>query len=524
MGYSLLMRFKSLGTDDAIKAHKDIIKKKKYVWAGWWAKPDEALPENQMDLFPKILETEKELCLFIADANEHLIYPCTVTDVVYSPDKLLSPEQDCTPAYYSDRPVYIWFRITQIRDGLADANCLSDYSFADYNLFPTESDTDYSGFNNTAISTTFLVFIQRRSLMLLRDRGADDRDGIQWINTKTNFSSEYGITKSNSILVLSDLHFSENPEAFSFADCQTKKVRVLKSLSETVGFATNREPFASLICAGDFAHHASEKGFQKAEESLISIIFNHSIDKDNVVFVPGNHDMALSEEGSPQEITITKEKAKENYEKFYKKIIGTTPNEFCAIGRKILLKNRLPVEIVGLNSCYLQQEKDHFMGMGYVGSEQLEFVEKEMGWIDERNNERPESHAFRILVLHHHLYPIEWSLEPASDYPYSTCLDAVQIMHFAARNSINLIVHGHKHQFEFVRMTRWTDNKPYLHNILGMGSSSSTDMAISKSNCLAVLDFNDMAQLKIKLLELSTDGIQQQKELFSCDIPLSIGI
>lgn len=521
VSYCLLMRFKNLGTDDAVKAHKDIIRKKGFVWAGWWAKPDESLPVEQMCLITDILKDEKQLVLYIADSNEHLIYPCIVTEVKFSSGKLLSPEPDYTPSYYSNTSVYIWFKIEEIKSVRSEDDCLSNHSFADYDLFPTESENDYSGFNNTSINTIKLVFNQKRTLMLLREKHDSDRTGIHWINTKRHFSSDFvSIKNSNSILVLSDLHFSEKEGVFSFADCEDKSLKVTTSLQEAIQSATNKERFASLICAGDFTHHASAKGFAKAEQSLMSILNNHSIDKDNVVFVPGNHDFSFTKKVAASGIKYAEEEAKGKYTSFYKKIIGIAPNEFCAMGRRILLKNKLPVEIVGLNSNCLQQETKHFSGMGYVGKEQLKFVETEMGWVDKETNERPESYAFRILVLHHHLYPIEWTLQPTRDYPYSTCLDAVQIMHFAARNRINLIIHGHKHQFEFVQMNRWTDQKSYKHNILGMGSTSSKDIATSKSNCIAILDFNQENQLMIRLLGLPTDGVQQQIELFRCSIPI----
>ena len=81
------------------------------------------------------------------------------------------------------------------------------------------------------------------------------------------------------------------------------------------------------------------KGFAKAEESLVSIFNNHNIDKDNVVFAPGNHDFSFSKRSPASGIKFTQEKAKEHYTHFYKKIIGVAPNEFCAMGRKILLNN-----------------------------------------------------------------------------------------------------------------------------------------------------------------------------------------
>ena len=90
--------------------------------------------------------------------------------------------------------------------------------------------------------------------------------------------------------------------------------------------------------------------------------------------------------------------------------------------------------------------------------------------------------------------------------------------YFAAKNKINLIIHGHKHQYDFVQMCRWTEKKPYCHNILGMGSTSSSDLAQSKSNCIGVLDFNEPNKVKIKILEIQNSNIEETKLLESWDI------
>lgn len=519
MSYSILLRFKSLGSPNAIEEHRNIIATSGYTWAGWWAKPEEILPIEGMHLIDDVLNSSKKITLYMADTNKHCIYPCTVTEVKYSHDfetKIPSPQPDHTPQYYADNTLYIWFRITDIGDSMSKTNCLSNLSFVDYNLFATERGIDYSGFDKSTVESTFLIFIQKRTLMLLRNKDGSDRRGIHLMSNKRNFSTEYALTNSNSILVVSDLHFSEKPECFSFSDCMVGKSYSLQSLSSAINKVTKGESFASLICAGDVTHKSSSEGLRKAEISLFSIFNNHNIDKDNVVIVPGNHDMQFSNCEDEDIIRYTLDDAKANYVKFYNRIIGVKPNEFCAIGRKILLKNRLPVEIVGLNSCCLQQDK-HFAGMGLVGQDQLDMVEKEMGWVQPRG-ERYMSHAFRILVLHHHLYPVEWTQEPKRNCAYSTCLDSVAIMHFAAKNKINLIIHGHKHQYDFVQMCRWTEKKPYCHNILGMGSTSSSDLAQSKSNCIGVLDFNEPNKVKIKILEIQNSNIEETKLLESWDI------
>lgn len=527
MSNSILMRFRNLRTEDAMGVHLDVIKEKGYVWLGWWAKPEESLPIDKMDQIEAIIKSEGSIMLFMAESHDQRIIPCKVVEVKYSSkseEKIDSPEPECTPAYYASDQMYLWLKIAEIQDGSKAKNFLSKYAFADYESFMTEDSSEYLIYDGKWIDSTLLIFFQRRTLMLLRDKRKGDKKGTEWIRPKKDFLSNYSLTNSNSILVISDLHFSDNPTAFAFADCTPTKSRVKRTLSVAIDRITSHQEFAALICAGDFSHQTSPVGFEKADESLFSITNNHKIDKENVVIVPGNHDMAFTDPGPTPDpttvITHTLDEAKVQYEQFYKKIIDSEPNEFCAMGRKLLLKNRLPIEIVGLNSCCLQQEKGHFVGMGFVGDDQLDLVEEEMGWKEKDSSERPDTNAFRILVLHHHLYPVEWALEPERDYAYSTCLDAVRIMRFAARNHVNLIIHGHKHQFDFAQMRKWIGDKQYWYNILGMGSTSSTDIA-STSNCIGILDFNKKNELKIQIIALPNGDVEELKEMFSVVIPVN---
>lgn len=51
-------------------------------------------------------------------------------------------------------------------------------------------------------------------------------------------------------------------------------------------------------------------------------------------------------------------------------------------GRKFLLGGHKVVEVAALNSCVLQQVKDSFLGMGFIGEKQLSNVAESMGWMN----------------------------------------------------------------------------------------------------------------------------------------------
>jgi hypothetical protein len=184
--------------------------------------------------------------------------------------------------------------------------------------------------------------------------------------------------------------------------------------------------------------------------------------------------------------------SKQGYIDFYKKIYDVEPNDYLAIGKRIILKNRFPIDIVGLNSSCLQQNGENFRGMGFIGEKQLDEVVRGMRW-DE------ESYAYKILVLHHHIQPVEYWEEPTPGYTYSMCLDAGLLYSFIVKNKIDLIIHGHKHLSSFFQMGKMiAEDKAFYYNILGVGSASSTHLAQDASNSIAVLDFNKPGVVSVK--------------------------
>ena len=117
------------------------------------------------------------------------------------------------------------------------------------------------------------------------------------------------------------------------------------------------------------------------------------------------------------------EEAKENYRNFYQSVKGITANEYMnSIHRIITTKGKL-IEIISLNTCILQQNKEHFRGMGFVGNDQLEAIRKELKLTDKIN-------PYRIIVMHHNLLPALYSEMPVINPMYSIMLDSEAITQF----------------------------------------------------------------------------------------------
>lgn len=133
----------------------------------------------------------------------------------------------------------------------------------------------------------------------MRDRQASDKvinatDEVRRV-PKQNFTDRYSVTNSNSILLLSDLHFSDQKGNFNFQECDIGQSFSKKKLSQAIAELTKQQQFASIFCAGDFTCCSTLGEFQKSEEFLFSVMNNHKIDKEDIIMVPGNHDIKFSD-------------------------------------------------------------------------------------------------------------------------------------------------------------------------------------------------------------------------------------
>ncbi|EKM30229.1 metallophosphoesterase domain protein, partial [Vibrio harveyi] len=64
------------------------------------------------------------------------------------------------------------------------------------------------------------------------------------------------------------------------------------------------------------------------------------------------------------------------------------PEDNLSQGRKFLLEGHKVVEIASVNSCALQQVKNTFQGVGYIGEKQLEDIAQQMEW---KGRQKPKS-------------------------------------------------------------------------------------------------------------------------------------
>lgn len=514
---AMVLKFKDKGIEDTIEAHLNILKEKKSVWWGWWSKDYENLPQKQLEEVQRKLSNSKDsVKIYLFHSKKEIIYRAVCEEVVFRECglHLQCPDENC-PEYYKDYPVRAWFRFSDIHQTNND-DFIKKYSYLADDLIDDEHKRKFSlsSFAGSRASALDLFVLQKRTMWFLRNVHKSDTaiDMNPYSTMMENISKNYFKTSGNRILVLSDLHFTdiiqkhafglgENPNKMKLIDCIKK---VLKK---------DERPISGVIISGDFTWKADEKEFNYAEQFILDLMETYDIKRNQILIVPGNHDIAFETNGNGEfvenkKIEVASIQAQTNYINFYNNIFEMRPKEeFLCASRRILLRNNLPIEIIGLDSNVLQQEEKAFVGQGFVGYKQLNYLSTQM---ELKDNE--EVYSYRILVLHHHIMPAWYQEEIEKNHSYSVLLDSGRVQEFIKKYQIRLVVHGHNHENQFTKITipsvEGSNEPDYVYYIISIGSAG----AYRNSNVIGIIDFDKIGKVRYTNLEINSKGQDDLRE------------
>lgn len=270
-----------------------------------------------------------------------------------------------------------------------------------------------------------------------------------------------------------------------------------------------------MALSGDLTFEASKEEYASALEFVNFMRSTYNLNDNCYSICPGNHDLKFSEKpyAEDDKVTIAYDSSKEAYIDFYRQVFGADPTESLYSIRRFLTPDLVPIEVIAINSCLLQQDKDHFRGMGYVGNDQRNEIEGKLALTNGKK-------VFRILVMHHHLMPVMFSEEPKVSEMYSLTLDSEAISQFVLRNNINVVLHGHAHKefySEIVRISKEGSRKKY--HIIGIGSAgaTATDLSDGRKNMFGLLSFSKDS-LCVTEYTLNANG-ESSREIASYTIP-----
>ena len=543
-----IFRFRDLGksTGFTINEHNETIKENDHTWWGWWAKSGECFPCQSLGL---AVESD-ELEIFLFDSGQSKMYKACLVDIHASPSGTKhQPAPDdgsCTPDYYNKDKLLGWLKIKGEIIEIENTSFFQKYSYLNLNdMYPNErADFDEQLFNKIVFSEKELQK-QDRTIWKIRRRKAGDfeHESLASHYIPCNFSKKFSQKDSEQILWLSDIHFDNGDGMHNFPFNDVDQSKSLSSrICSLINNLSNENKCAGLAISGDLTWQSQIEGFEKASQFIADVGSSLNLTPDDIIICPGNHDVGLVSEDEyfeKKDVSLSQEpwsklavkyhdESKKNYINFYKQVFKRSPEESLAQGRKFLLGGHKVVEIAGLNSCYLQQVHGTFMGLGFIGEDQLKEVALKMGWIKSDSTKIPKkSNVTRIAMLHHHLTPVNEVEDAYLDFRYSVTLDAERLMRWIVENEIDYVLHGHMHRCFSIKITRRVrplenisiSNPEHTFQVIAMGSSGVNSNQIPKQdskNYACLIDFSQQKP-KFNFYSLYSQTEVDRIEDFSVD-------
>ncbi|MPW27809.1 metallophosphoesterase [Agarivorans sp. B2Z047] len=495
-----LFRFRDLGKKQGftVKEHKEIIELHDFVWWGWWAKEGERFPT--FDLGTAIENGPLEVFFF--DSGQYKFYSSLLVEICSGISGTIpknSPSEAQTPEYYKDEKCLGWLKLTNLTE-IDEERIVRNYSYQKLESLyeKTLGDQDEQLFNKIIFSPKELKK-QDRTIWKIREKipGDFEHESLATHYIPYNFVERFSQRGSPLIAWLSDIHFDDGNGKHSFPFDDNVQHKCLSTrIDQLIREYSSGEKCAGLIVSGDITWQSQEGGFEQAENFIEDISSSQSFTPDDIAICPGNHDVGLlsveeyeaihgefDRENSQRLVEEYHESSKANYINFYKNVFKRAPEENLAQGRKFLLSGQKLVEIASINSCLLQQVKSTFMGVGFVGEDQLKDIASQMGWTYEDdakiiNNPKPKG-VLRMCMLHHHLTPVNSSEDAYLDFRYSVTLDAERLMQWIVEHEVDYVLHGHMHKCFATTITRKKypmkdlegESKEHSFKVIALGSS-----------------------------------------------------
>lgn len=400
---TVLLRFRDLTEAGTIERHREILQAAGYVWWGWWKKEGESTQLADLEQL-KEHAGEAGLTIGMFDRSTGEFFIAEVDDVVFSGLRPVeSPEPAKTPSYYSDALVPAWFRLASLDlvERKKFESLLSPVPAGEGTFFPVA-------------------------------------DGPPADATPVDAASEEVKVESNVILHISDLHFGSD---YGFPEKphpnKTPLLKLLTNDLRTIGV----KRVGLLIVSGDLTTRADPQALQAdASDFLSSLTAGLRLAPEQVVIVPGNHDLPLREH---EEYGYKHEAVMRT---FLGNFYGKTSPELLSLRPYTTMGNRRKIWVLAMNSVRRRTPEER--NYGYV---QWPLYEDLL-----RNSQIPED-ALRIAVVHHHLLPAAREDEIDENYReagVSLVLDAGSIVEGLQKYGFHLVLHGHQHVPSVSRVAR----------------------------------------------------------------------
>lgn len=300
------------------------------------------------------------------------------------------------------------------------------------------------------------------------------------------------------VLHISDLHYDSEEDRVGKVD---NKAGIDYSVSLEEEFFESLEKYIAdkennhidiFVISGDIINGWDRKAQEKFSEKFINLINKNGYLKDNIIVVPGNHDVKKGSGVSSEE----------RYAEFYSAWKGCKLPFLDGIHNcsDIFYDEKKPLMFIPMNTSNWSQTKinvsedieNHVKSLPEKLKKEFEnqftydaalISKNQLKYLRERINKIPNQENYtKILIQHHHITSVDDSIEIKA---LSDILNLEELKSFIKEFNIRMILHGHKHVgrnfYEYLNK----DSKAYKLLI-----SSAPDL--NKDNFFRVLEFEDL--------------------------------
>lgn len=241
-----------------------------------------------------------------------------------------------------------------------------------------------------------------------------------------------------SILVLSDIHFGKHAVSADFALSQNHPKHEISNavpMKENLISVIKERRINFLFVPGDITSKGSPSEFIKCVETIEEISKNLQINKKNIYYAFGNHDVNWK-------ISKLIEENEDFKDRGYLDIAGSIGNFFIK-NNNAISKGPIPgsgvyeqgnLVIFILNSGYFCNHEQKYPH-GFVGNDQL-------SWFERIVRNYREVNRWKILLLHHHPFKYKYP-HPVEDI--SDLQEGAELLDAIGKSHIDFVCHGHRH-------------------------------------------------------------------------------
>lgn len=289
------------------------------------------------------------------------------------------------------------------------------------------------------------------------------------------------------ILIISDIHMTDKQYGRRVSQSKFKEISNFKDKLETYidRYISSKIKIQYVLLLGDVSDYALETEYKEAAEVLNDLCKELNVKKENVLIIPGNHDMSRIDfwsfcyNNKVKEEDYTKHQAekfkafKTFYDGFFNMETITFDSE-KAITRVLHVKE-MDLVFVGINTVYQDsfREEDHH---GYINYTALR---------DELGKIRTDYPNQEIIAVMHHTPQKLGDSGP-------TIQNWGDVLTIFEKYKVNIFIGAHAHTSDGIRTVARDGEKQYLTN----GSLSASEKGIDSS--FTILEYcKDERQLKV---------------------------